>query len=434
MLLSQAIKVIQAHWEATYPQDLETSTIQIYLSCCLETSDIDDYYNERDHFANTSKEEIKKELAELDIIDELPPRDEEQMENYYKIEEGYYSLDIDSLINNSLYTTRLEDFDSSKTSEEEEEGGFSYSYFYLKKQIILIVSKKDTLKYKTQTSEHFELMIYKAITNLHTYLRSLNIDFAELSNKIKIDLRGVRGDNPTWKKIYAKLLEFAIKSNLNSRMEYFYTLGAKNCNIVVYLLHDTGIILKDGNYSYTEEVVVGDQVDRVANHKINEQNIFTILNTYTINLKESDLNLGNDELYDKMIAQVVEAAAREAAAKAREAEEALAREAAAREAKAREAEAAEVAALRRRNLQRLVREESAIVEAEAIEEADAREAAAREAAASSATASSAAKAKNYTRRRFFTHRTKIYPVIGGIKTKFKRKRRRKISTNRIFPR
>ena len=155
LLLSQAIKVIQAHWKATYPEDLKTSTIQIYLSCCLGTTDIDDYYGSSDYFANTSKEEVKKVLAEWDIVNKQPKRDDKQMEKYYKIKESYYSLDIKSLINNSLYTTRLEDFDSSKNLEEDKDDGFSYSYIYLAKQIILIVSKLDVVKYNNVTFHHY---------------------------------------------------------------------------------------------------------------------------------------------------------------------------------------------------------------------------------------------------------------------------------------
>ncbi len=66
LLLSQAIKVIQAHCKATYT-DCNTSTIQIYLSCCLSEKDIDKHYLSRDYFLRTNETEYKELLAKLDI-------------------------------------------------------------------------------------------------------------------------------------------------------------------------------------------------------------------------------------------------------------------------------------------------------------------------------------------------------------------------------
>ena len=353
LLLSQAIKVIQAHCKTTYPKDWDTSTIQIYLSCCFGTIEIKQHNLLRDQFFKTSKEEYKKELAQLDITNELLPRDDEQMENYYKIQEGYYSLDMNSIINHNLYTTHLRDFDSSKTSEEETEDGNSYSYIYRGKQIILIVSKLEIPKYETQTFQYFGNIIHKAIYSLDTHLLSLDVDFDELPNKITIDLRH---KTPSQDKIYDKLLQVAIESKLNSRIGYDIKLGANIYDIQVRLEHDTDSILKNKNYSDTKSVI-SKLVNRVSNHEINKQSIFTILDTYIIKLKVSDLNKDNDKLYEIMIAQV------EATAQAAQA----AKEAAA-------LEAADTAAAHQRDLMNLVRKE-----AEAAEKAEAaREAAARE--------------------------------------------------------
>ena len=390
LLLSQAIKVIQAHCKATY-SDCNTSTIQIYLSCCLVTSDIDNYYEWSNYFSKTSKEEFKKVLAEWDINNKQPERDDKQMEKYYKIKEGYFSLDMKSIIDDSLYTTRLKDFDSSKNLEEDRDDGFSYSYIYLAKQIILIVSKLDVVKYNNVTFHHYRKMLYSALDSVRNRLFELYLGINELPNKIIIDLR-LKTPNETI--IYDELLKVARDSKLNSKLKYFITLGANKYTIEVHLEHDTYEYLKNGNYSSTESII-SEQVDRVSNHKINKQSIFTIANKYTIKLKVSDLNLGNNELYDKMIAQV-EAAA-EAAAKAsieaaeeiaaaqhreliqsvrKEAAQAAAREA--EEAAAREAE--EAAARKAEEAAARKAARKAAREAEAAREATAREAAAREAA------------------------------------------------------
>ena len=409
LLLSQAIKVIQAHCKTTYSEDLKTSTIQIYLSCCLVTSDIDNYYEWSNYFSKTSKEEVKKVLAEWDINNKQPKRDDKQMEKYYKIKEGYFSLDMKSIIDDSLYTTRLKDFDSSKNLEEDKDDGFSYSYIYLAKQIILIVSKLDVVKYNNVTFHHYRKMLYSALNSVKNRLFELYLDINELPNKISIDLRL---QTPSETIIYEELLKVARKSKLNSKLKYFITLGANKYTIEVHLEHDTYEYLKNGNYSSTESII-SEQVDRVSNHKINKQSIFTIANTYTIKLKVSDLIIENDQLYEIMIAQVEAAAEETAAAEqrklmqsvreeaaqatAREAEEAAAREAAqaeeAAQATAREAEkaAAKAAAKAAREAEREAAEREA--------EKAARVAAEREAEA-------AREANNNTRGRHFFSRSR----------------------------
>ena len=504
LLLSQAIKVIQAHWKATYPKDLETSTIQIYLSCCLSEKDIDKHYLSRDYFLRTNETEYKELLAELDIKNKKKKRNDEQMENYYNATKDYYSLDAKSIIDDSLYTTDLKDFDSSKNLEEEEDG-FSYSYMYLAKQIILIVSKLDAVKYTNETFQHYRNMLYSALDSLVTRFNELSLDFNEFPNKTPIDLRD---KTPSETIIYEELLKVAKDRELNSKLKYTITLGAKKYTIEVHLEHDNYEYLKNGNYSSTESII-SKQVDRVSNHKINKQSIFTIANTYTIKLKVSDVIIENDQLYEKMIAQV-EATAEEAAAlrqrtllqsvreetareasreaKAREASREASREAKAREAKAREA-SREAEAREAKAREAEAREASREAKArEASREAKEREAKAREAKAREASreakereASREAKKNKTTRKHsilgptrtrvrvapepddikpddikpiksknrlrtviqglgalFSRKSSKVAPEpynlyeASGIKTKFKRKRRRRISRNRFF--
>ena len=501
LLLSQAIKVIQAHWKATYQEDLKTSTIQIYLSCCLSEKDIDKHYLLRDYFLKTNKTMYKELLAELDIENKKKKRNDEQMENYYNATKDYYSLDAKSIIDDSLCTTDLKDFDSSKNLEEDD--GFSYSYMYLAKQIILIVSKLDAVKYSNVTFHHYRKMLYSALGSLVNRFNELGIVFNEFPNETPIDLRD---KTPSETIIYEELLKVARDSKLNSKLNYPITLDAKKYTIEVHLEHDTYEYLKNGNFNSTESII-SEQVKRVSNHNINKQSIFTITNTYTIKLKVSDLNLGNNELYDKMIAQVEAAAEETAAAQQRELMQSVRKEAA--EAAAREAEEAAAKAARkaeRKATRKAAREAEA--EAEAAREALAREAreaeareteareaesretkarkaAAREAAAREAEAREAKAReaeKNKTTRKhpilgptrtrvgvapepddikpedikpiksknrlrtvlqglgaFFSRKSrKVVPEpsskykAGGIKTKFKRKRGRRISRNRVF--
>ena len=483
LLLSQAIKVIQAHWKATYPEDLKTSTIQIYLSCCLGEKDIAKHYQQRDCFLTTNETKYKELLAELDIVNKHRERDDKQMENYYKIKEGYYSLDIKSLINNSLYTTDLEEFDSSKTSEEDKDDGFSYSYFFLAKQIILIVSKKDTVKYEEEAVMNYRKIIDDALGIVITDLNHWYIPLTDLPDIITIDSRT---EIPTTENVYKKLLQVIINNGLNSKLKY--TLGSKKYTIEVHLEHDTDSNFKNETFSERESVILK-QVDRVKRYKINGQSIFNIVKNYTIKLKLSDLKKDDNELYDKMIEQVKEtAAAAEAAAEAEAAEETAAaqqrelmqsvrKEAA--EAAAREAAEAAEAAAREASREAKAREtaarearETAAREAEAREarEAEAREAEAREAEAREAEKNKTTrkqpilgptrtrvrvapepddikpiKSKNRLRTviqglrsLFYRKSRKVVPEpsskykASGIKTKFKRKRGRRISRNRVF--
>ena len=398
LLLSQAIKVIQAHWNATYPEDLKTSTIQIYLSCCLSEKDIDKHYLLRDYFLGTNEEKYKELLAELDIENKKKKRNDEQMENYYNATKDYYSLDAKSIIDDSLYTTDLKNFDSSKNLEEEEDG-FSYSYMYLAKQIILIVSKPklDAVKYTNETFHHYRKMLYSALGSLVTRFNELGIDFEEFPNKTPIDLRD---KTPSETIIYEELLKVARKSELNSKLKY--TIDAKKYTIEVHLEHDTYKYLKNGNYSSTESII-SEQVNRVSNHKINKQSIFTILNTYTIKLKVSDLNLGNNELYDKMKAQVEAAAEETAAAEQRKLMQSVREEAA--QATAREAEeAAQAEEAAAREAAQATAREAAQATAREAEKAAAREAEAAEATAREAEA--AREANNNTRGRHFFSRSR----------------------------
>jgi len=429
LLLSQAIKVIQAHCKARYP-DCNTSTIQIYLSCCFGTMEIKTHNLLRDQFFITSKEEYKKELAKLDITDGLEPRDDEQMENYYKIKEGYYSLDMNSIINHNLYTTYLRDFDSSKTlaSEEETEDGNSYSYIYMGKQIILIVLKLGMPKYETQTHQHFRKITYDAIYRLHTHLNKLNVKFDELPNKITIDLRY---DIPTKDKIYDKLLQVAKESKLNSQM-------------------------------------IG-QVEAAETAAANQRDL---INSVRREAEAAERETAARETAAREAIQAREAAARKKiqAIEAAVREKAQERETEAREAKERAQARKKAAQETAEIIEELRKVRKAATEREAEREAEAREAESREAEREAEAREAEREVNNKTRRHppltprrsrvapeysedlntnksqnrsrtivqrlgsLFSRKSRKVapePVIAGIKTKFKRKHRRRITRRHI---
>ena len=300
LLLSQAIKVIQAHCKAIYP-DCNTSTIQIYLSCCLGTMDIKAYYDYQDYFSKTNKEQIKEEFAEFDIGNGLEKRNAEEMEKYYKAMLDFYSLNIRSLINDKLYTTDLQDFDSAKILQEDTKNGYTYSYISSGKQFKLIVSpERKKPKYNSGTMRSISKIMIAAIISLRTRLKEWYIPYDDLPAVINIDSIDVE---PNADNIYDKLLHFVIEKRLNSKLKYEGKFYNKECSIEFHLENNNYEKLKNETFSANISVI-NKQVESVMKFKINRQNIFKIVNNYIIKLNISDLIKDERVLYEIIIAQV----------------------------------------------------------------------------------------------------------------------------------
>ena len=316
LLLSQAIKVIQAHCEARYPEDSETSTIKIYLNCCLGTSDIKDHYSSQKYFFKTNKEQIIKELAKFDESNGLKERNDEEMEKYYKAMLEYYSLNIRSLINAELYATDLQDFDSTKIQEEDTKDGYTHTYIYRGIQIKFIIPSNIKIrKYRPKYGNHYQPILRKALDSIVSNLEEWNISINDLPYVINIDLRDIE---PTEDDIYNKLLQVIISRKLKCKLNYDFKIDNEKYSVEFHLVYDSDRIVT--TLDNTEPFIIK-LYEGLKDYISINKSIFKIVYNYTIELNISDLKRDNIEmLFRKILTQVgdkAKRAAKEAEEKAR---------------------------------------------------------------------------------------------------------------------
>ena len=306
LLLSQAIKVIQAHCEATYPEDCNTSTIKIYLNCCLGTMNIKEHYFNQYYLSILNEEKLKKKLIKMDEEKKIDKRSDEQLDKYYKAMLDIYSLNIKSLINDKLYD--LQDFDSTKIPQDIEDG-YTHTYIYRGIQIKFIIpSNIKTPKYNPTIAIYYEPNLRKALASIDSNLKEWNIDLPDVIN---IDLRDIE---PTEVDIYKKLIQVIISSKLECKLIYDFKIDNKKCYVEFNLVYNSDSIVTTLNNMLP---LINKLYERVKKHILINKSIFKIVDKYTITLNISDLdNDSVDMLFRKILTQVGDEAIRETKAAA----------------------------------------------------------------------------------------------------------------------
>jgi len=338
ILLSEAIKIIQAHCEKKYGVN---NTIKIYLDFCLGEADIENYVMGKKYFSRMSKEKLIEFITQKN--ETLTP---EQMDRVYYDYLDEYSLDSESIISNNLHATNLEEFAKNLDSDyvADIQDSFSYDYVYNNINFRLITSKPLThefnyvkyYKYDIVNTRHYIDLMDDVIGKLIKYLASWRIDYSNLPNNITIDVR--KFEKPTAKDIFKKLIDALIVEKLQTTIEY----KSKTWKLVVNLLHDK--YLDNNNHEYDDKLL---RVIKEIFEEIKKSHKNMLSKIVNFNLKLSELNESEDKLYERMKEQIIDlekATQEEAVARqkmlinlAREAAEKAAREA---EKTAKEAEKA----------------------------------------------------------------------------------------------
>ena len=309
LLLSQAIKVIQAHCEATYPEDCNTSTIKIYLNCCLGTMNIKEHYFNQYYLSILNEEKLKKKLIKMDEEKKIDKRSDEQLDKYYKAMLDIYSLNIKSLINDKLYTTDLQDFDSTKIPQDIEDG-YTHTYIYRGIQIKFIIPSNIKIrKYRPEYGKHYQPILRKALDSIVSNLKEWNISINDLPHVINIDLRYIE---PTEDDIYNKLLQVIISRKLKCKLVYDFKIDNEKYSVEFHLVYDSDRIVTtlDNTEPFIEKLYEG-----VKEYILTKKSIFKMVKTYSITLNIYDLKRDNIEmLFIEILTQVGNEANREAKA------------------------------------------------------------------------------------------------------------------------
>jgi hypothetical protein len=300
ILLSEAIKIIQAHCEKNYGVN---NTIKIYLNFCLREMNIEEYGQGKNFYLREDKDKVIEYMTQNNKT--LTP---EQIDRLYYDYLDYYSLDTESIISNNLHATNLEEFAKNLDTDyvADIQDSFSYDYVYNNKNFKLIFSKASAHKLNTAryhkydmvNSEHYMDLIENVIRKLIKYVASWHIYYSELPNNITIDVREF--EQPTKDDIFKKLIHTLtlMVEKLQSTIEFISE--NKTWHLVVNLLHDQ--YLENENEKYDNKIsrVIGRIFEPIqTSHK---NMLSKIIN---FNLKLSVLDESEDKLYKRMKQQII---------------------------------------------------------------------------------------------------------------------------------
>ena len=345
ILLSEAIKIIQAHCEKKYGVN---NTIKIYLNFCLGEMNIEEYGEDKNYYLRENKDEVIEFMTQNKKT--LTP---EQIDRLYYDYLDYHSLDTESIISNNLHATNLEEFAKNLDTDyvADIQDSFSYDYVYDNKNFKLIFSKTSTHeldtakyhKYDMVNSEHYLELIDKVIRKLCKYVASWHIDYSELPNNITIDVREF--EQPTKDDIFKKLIHTLTLMVEKLQTTLKFNSKKKTWQLVVNLLHDD--YLENENNEYDNKIF-----------RVIERIFEPIQTTYknmlskivNFNLKLSVLKESEDELYKRLEQQIIEQSELEKATQAKAA--------AAREKELSDLAEQEAAAARQKRLIDSVREDA----------------------------------------------------------------------------
>jgi len=391
ILLSEAIKIIQAHCEKTYGVN---NTIKIYLSFCLGEMSIEEYVRGKNFYLKKNKDKVIEYITQNnETPPEAQPLTAEQLDRLYYDYLDYYSLDTESIISNNLHATNLEEFAENLDSDyvaEDIPDSFSYDYVYDNKHFKLIFSKKSAPKLNTAryhkydivNEDHYMDLVEGAIRKLLIYIFNWHIEYSALPNNITIDV--TEFEQPTMDDIFKKLIHTLTLMVEKLQTTLKFNSKKKTWQLVVNLLHDD--YLENENKEYDNKIF--NVIARISE---------TIQTTYknmlpkivNFNLKLSVLKESEDALYERMKQQIIEQSYLEKAKQA----EAEAEAAPARDNEVSDLAKQEAAAAHQKNLINLAREEAAQAEKAEAEKAEAEKAEAEKAEAEKAAAEKAAAEK-----------------------------------------
>jgi hypothetical protein len=385
ILLSEAIKIIQAHCEKTYGAN---NTIKIYLSFCLGEMNIEEYGRGKKFYLREKDKVIEYMTQNNETLTQ------EQVDRLYYDNLDYYSVDTESIISNNLHATNLEEFAENLDSDyvaEDIPDSFSYDYVYDTKHFKLIFSKKSAPKLNTAryhkydivNEDHYMDLVEGAIRKLLIYIFNWHIDYSALPNNITIDV--TEFEQPTKDNIFKKLIHTLTLMVEKLQTTLKFNSKKKTWQLVVNLLHDD--YLENENKEYDNKIF--SVIKRIFEliQTSYENMLSKIVN---FNLKLSVLKESEDALYERMKQQIIEQSYLEKAKQA-EATQAEAEAAAARDKEVSDLAKQEAAAAHQKNLITLAREEAAQAEKAEAEKAEAEKAEAEKAEAEKAAAEKAAR-------------------------------------------
>ena len=300
ILLSEAIKIIQAHCEKNYGVN---NTIKIYLDFCLIETSIEEHVRGKNFYLKRNKDEVIEYLTQKN--ETLTP---EQIDRVYYDYLDNYSLDTESIISNNLHATNLEEFDKNLDSDyvADIQDSFSYDYIYNTINFKLIFLKTSTHelntaryhKYDIVNNDHYMDLIEGAIRKLLIYINSWNIDYSALPNNITIDVREF--EQPTKDDIFKKLIHTLTLMVDKLQTTLKFNSKKKTWQLVVNLLHDN--YLENENKEYDNKILR--VIERIfIDIQTSYKNMLSKIVNF--NLKLSVLKESEDELYKRMEQQII---------------------------------------------------------------------------------------------------------------------------------